>query len=228
MTEDIINTPWDSRVFGFNTFEILYTSDEQLKNTLDKLFRKESYGHYTIKINPLASKKILHEFGFYYCDTLIEPYCHPDKLVKHQKEGSHISESVDFQELRKIVYGSFIYDRFHRDFNIDSHLADMRYDLWLQDIWQKKQVFALMFLDHIAGFWAYSDQKILLHALSKEFRGKGLSKYFWSIACEKLFTKGYPEITSSISVANVPVLNLYSSLGFNFRNPVDIYHLYLT
>ncbi len=103
----------------------------------------------------------------------------------------------------------------------------MRYELWLQDLGKKKQVFALMFLDRIAGFWAYSHNKILLHTLSQEYRGKGLSKYFWSLACERLFEKGYQELSSSISVANIAVLNLYSSLGFNFRNPVDIYHLLL-
>jgi hypothetical protein len=30
---------------------------------------------------------------------------------------------------------------------------------------------------------------------------------------------------SSISAANIPVLNLYSPLGFRFKNPKDIHHM---
>ncbi|MFM6198094.1 MAG: GNAT family N-acetyltransferase, partial [Dolichospermum sp.] len=85
----------------------------------------------------------------------------------------------------------------------------------------------LRYSGKIAGFWAYSNNKILLHALSQEYKGKGLSKYFWSLACVKLLAKGHQEITSSISASNLAVLNLYSSLGFRFRNAVDIYHLVL-
>ncbi len=57
MNQNIINTPWDARALGCNTFEILYTSDTELKETLEEIFRQKSCGHYTIKINPLASKK---------------------------------------------------------------------------------------------------------------------------------------------------------------------------
>ena len=69
--EDVIATPWDSRIFGFNTFEIVDTSDGNLKKTLERIFQENRLGHYTVKLNPLNNKKILHEFGFYYCDTLI-------------------------------------------------------------------------------------------------------------------------------------------------------------
>lgn len=65
----------------------------------------------------------------------------------------------------------------------------------------------------------------MLHALSENYREKGLSKYLWTAACKELFSMGHPEIITSISVSNVSVLNLYISLGFSFRNPLDIYHL---
>ena len=38
------------------------------------------------------------------------------------------------------------------------------------------------------------------------------------------FEKGYDEVRSSISVSNLPALNLYSSLGFYFGSAQDIYH----
>jgi ribosomal protein S18 acetylase RimI-like enzyme len=42
--------------------------------------------------------------------------------------------------------------------------------------------------------------------------------------CAELARQGAPELTSSISATNLAALNLYVSLGFRFRNPVDVYH----
>lgn len=225
--ESIQDTPWDSRALGVKTFEIFYTSEENLRKILNGIKQKGCEAHYTIRINPLAPKKTLHEFGFYYCDTLIEPYCNSDRLLTFYREGVEFCASPKLDDIRNIVYDTFRYDRFHRDFNIDQELADLRYDFWVRELWQTKKVLGFMFYDSMAGFWAYSDNKILLHALSKEHRGKGLSKYFWSVACKKMLDEGCKELTSSISASNVAVLNLYSSLGFRFRNPMDIYHLYV-
>jgi ribosomal protein S18 acetylase RimI-like enzyme len=60
--------------------------------------------------------------------------------------------------------------------------------------------------------------------MADSFRGKGLAKYLWSTGCRELFKRGHKELSSSISAANLAVLNLYSSLGFRFRNAVDVYH----
>ncbi|MBU6346132.1 MAG: GNAT family N-acetyltransferase [Cyanobacteria bacterium REEB494] len=229
ISENIIATPWDSRALGINTFEIIYTSDFQLRNTLEKVVAQKRPGHYTVKINPFFSKKLLHDFGFYYCDTLLEPYCGFKNLIFHKKDGIEVeSASVDdFQKISSIIYDNFKHDRFHRDFNIDQNIGDLRYNLWLKDLCSSNQVFSLKFFGDLAGFWAYSNNKILLHALNKEYQGQGLSKYFWSLSCQELFENGYQELTSSISASNVRVLNLYSSLGFNFRNPLDVYHFLL-
>ena len=60
--------------------------------------------------------------------------------------------------------------------------------------------------------------------MGEAHRGRGLAKYFWSAVCRHLFEQGQAEIRSSISFTNIAVINLYSSLGFRFRKPVDIYH----
>ena len=225
MSENIMLTPWDSKAFGFNTFEIVYASDDDFNQLVNKIFQEEQKGHYTVRVDPLKSKRLLDELGFYYCDTLIEPYCNFNDLIVHQRDEISLSEVVDLNLLAETVYGAFSHGRFHRDFKLNRDLADIRYDLWLRELHQLNQVFGLMFLDELAGFWAYSDNKILLHALNEKYRGKRIAKYFWSIACQRLFEQGFPELISSISTANVAVLNLYLSLGFRFRNPVDIYHL---
>ncbi|MEX0267936.1 GNAT family N-acetyltransferase [Leptolyngbyaceae cyanobacterium UHCC 1019] len=83
----------------------------------------------------------------------------------------------------------------------------------------------MLYYKTLAGFWGYSENKIVLHALGSDYRGRGLAKYFWSAACRELFRQGHSELVSSISFSNTPALNLYISLGFRFRNSYDLYHL---
>jgi RimJ/RimL family protein N-acetyltransferase len=218
MNGPIKETPWDNRIFGIDTYEITELS----KNVLEKI--KDKPGHFTVKLNPLQSKELLHQYGFYYCDTLIEPFCAVEHFNPSYNERVFVSSNIDIRSLTDLCYDTFQYDRFHRDFHMDHRAADERYAHWLMDIHKTGDVWALLYENDCAGFFACEKNRILLHALKAKYRGKGLAKFFWSAGCAKLFSAGYTELTSSISTANVAVLNLYSSLGFSFRNPVDVYH----
>lgn len=220
ISKQIVDTPWDARAFGSNTFEILEPSEK----VLQLIFSQP--GHYTVKVDPFQSKELLHKYGFYYCDTLVEPYCTNNNFIEFKKEEINISYSVSLDDLLAVCHGAF-QGRFHRDFNVDKNLADIRYDLWLKDLYISQSVFGLMYKNEVAGFWGISKNKIVLHALSEKYRGKGIAKYFWSLGCQELFNRGYKEIESSISVSNIFAINLYCSLGFKFKKPVDIYHIWI-
>jgi hypothetical protein len=210
--------PWDKAALGIDCFEIINPSPELLKKALLVA------GHYTVKISPWASKQPLHDCGFYYCDTLIEPWCTVDRLNKFSHADVGLSTDVPVESIVEIGRGAFFYGRFHRDFNIDSGKADLRYENWLRELHRDGKVYGLLFKDDIAGFIAHSDNRLVLHAMSSGYRGKGLAKYFWSEVCKRLFEAGHSEIRSSISFVNMAVINLYAALGFRFRNPVDVYH----
>lgn len=222
INESIVRTPWDTKAFGMDTYEIKQVTKEALDCVL------HTPGHFTVKVLPLSSKKLLHEYGFYYCDTLIEPFCSAERFVFFTHESISISKNAALDDLITISHGAFTFGRFHRDFNMDKQRADMRYDLWLRELFQKDMVMGLMFNGRLAGFFAVSDNRILLHALSKEYREKGLSKFFWSAACSAIFKQGHREIVSSVSASHFVVLNLYASLGFRFRKPLDVYHRLVT
>ena len=77
-------TPWDAAVFAMPSWELLEYSAASLLQAV------QTPGHHTLKVNPLADKRLLHEINFDYCDTLIEPYCnnarlrptrHPDAII---------------------------------------------------------------------------------------------------------------------------------------------------
>lgn len=222
LTKYLMNTPWDARALGIDTYEIQSVPEREFEHVLHEVSTMS--GHFTVRVNPLSSKAVLHEHGFYYCDTLIEPYCTAERLINHDNESVSISREIALEQLIKISNNSFLFGRFHRDFGVDSKLADKRYGLWLQDLLDAGSVFSLRHQGVLAGFFGFDKNRILLHALCEAYRGRGLAKCFWSAACKEMFNNGHDEIVSSISAANTVILNVYAALGFRFRNPVDIYH----
>ncbi|MDE2310815.1 MAG: GNAT family N-acetyltransferase [Betaproteobacteria bacterium] len=211
-------TPWDTAALGMPAWELTEYSDEALRQAV------QTAGHHTIRVDALADNRLLHEFGFYYCDTLIEPYCSTARLRMVQHPAATISKEVDGERAMMICHGAFAHDRFHRDFNVPRAAADLRYDNWLKQLLEAQQVYGLYWQDVLAGFICYSGNSLILHALSGEYGGKGLAKYWWSAVCNELLSTGCEEVKSSISAANAAALNLYASLGFSFRHPVCIYH----
>jgi GNAT superfamily N-acetyltransferase len=215
----IRETPWDAAAFGMPTWELTEYTEDALAQIA------QVSGHYTIKVDPLANKQLLREYGFYYCDTLIEPHVTAARLRPADHPDASISETPDTGQILAINHGAYQHGRFHRDFNLPKSGADLRYDRWLQQLVDSGRVFELQWQGRTAGFIGNNDGCLVLHAIAPEHRGKGRAKYWWSAVCRKLLASGHSEVSSSISASNLPVLNLYASLGFQFTNPRDIYHL---
>lgn len=216
----IIETPWDKKVFGINTFEVLDYTEETLHQT-------QQSGLYTLKLDPLSHKELAQQFGFYYCDTLITPECKPEQLQVFENDVFTFDCDTDIQEMLKICDCAFSHGRFHRDFNLSKKDADARYNQWLLDIFAKGSVFALRYQGNLGGFIAVYQNELQLHAISEKFRGRGYAKYWWSNVCQHLFLNGQDVIKSSVSSSNLPVVNLYASLGFKFVKAVDVYHKFV-
>ena len=212
-------THWDTLAFGLPTWELTEYSEEALHQAA------QTSGHFTLKIDPLADKRLLHEHGFYYCDTLIEPHCDIAQLRTVEHPKAIISKNVDVDQILAICHGAFLHGRFHRDFNLPKAAADLRYDNWLKQLFETRQVFGLYWEGVLAGFIAHNGNSLALHAVAEKFRGKGRSKYWWSSVCSELLGSGHHDVKSSISASNLAALNLYASLGFSFDNPQDVYHL---
>ncbi|MFZ4452569.1 GNAT family N-acetyltransferase [Salibacterium aidingense] len=218
MEELMRETPWDKRALGIDTYELLVHSEEALKKS------DAVKGHFTIKVNPLDSKALLHEYGFYYTDTLLAPVCDKQQFISHEDEKLTLMYNINRDDVIAISQGAYDHGRFHRDFKLERSGADQRYDNWLGQLYDENKVWGLAYEGELAGFFAFSENQVLLQAFKPEYQGRGLSKYFWSKAVRVLFDKGYEEVKTSISAANLAMVNLVSSLGFKFKDAVDIYH----
>ncbi|MBI3044399.1 MAG: GNAT family N-acetyltransferase [Betaproteobacteria bacterium] len=213
----IERTPWDCAALGCDAFELADAGAEAMAQV-------GAPGHYTVRVDPLASKESLHRNGFYYCDTLIEPYCPAGQLKLTPHAAAAFDLPPPLEPLLAICREAFQHDRFHRDFNVDRRLADLRYANWLKTLHAAGKVYGLVWEGGAAGFIAHEAGKLVLHALGAKHRGRGIAKHLWSAVCADLARGGARELSSSISVANVPALNLYATLGFRFRKPLDVYH----
>lgn len=211
-------TPWDQKVFGFPTWEIV-APDAALLTEIEA-----HPGHYTIKVEPLAATEMLHRHGFYYCDTLLEPYADRSRFRDYPHAGVAVDEHPLGADMIALCHGTFRHGRFHRDFNIPAALADQRYSQWVGQLCDEGNAFALLFQGEVAAFFGFRANKLVLHAVAEQFQGRGLAKYLWSRACLELFNRGHEELCSSVSASNLAIVNLYASLGFRFRHPVDVYH----
>lgn len=212
------SSPWDSAVFGLNAYELTDLD----RGTLETAAHVP--GHYTVRVNPLASKQLLYEYGFYYCDTLVEPYCQAQRFRAFDNPEVGARRDVALAPLLAICHGAFAHGRFHRDFNLKRAQADRRYDNWLTQLHGAGKVYGLRYRDEVVGFIAVDGNRLVLHAIAEQLRGQGLAKYLWTPVCRALFEQGYDELVSSVSAANMAVVNLYSTLGFSLRNPVDMFH----
>lgn len=210
-------TPWDSAVFGIPTYELLDSEEQTLAAAA------EQPGHYTVRIDPLSNREPLHRHGFYYCDTLIEPYVTHERYLP-QPHADITMAPAEAQDILPMCDRNFLFGRFHRDFNLDAQLADARYRQWLEQLLDRHEVFSFHFKGVAIGFAAAKENALVLHAMAREFQGKGLARHCWTLICDHLFAQGHREITSSVSAANLAVINLYTSLGFRFRNAKEIYH----
>lgn len=218
MNKKIRPTPWDAKVLGVKSYELNFPSERELRRSA------ALKGHVTVKLDPLASKKRLHALGFYYCDTLAEPVCSRERFISFPDPEVTVSSKAPLDALLGISHGAFRHGRFHRDFSVTRAQADRRYDNWLRQLHRTDRVLAVYHRKKLAGFVGVEKNKIVLNALGRSYRERGLGKRLMSAACRALFDRGYSNITSSISMAQSRAVNLYASLGFRFRRPDDVYH----
>ena len=217
VAKPIERVPWDSAALGCEAYELASAAPEVLAQA-------RSPGHYTVRVAPLADKRVLHESGFYYCDTLVEPYCAAREFKPQPHPAAGLQRDAGLEPVLAICRGAFRHGRFHRDFNVPQERADLRYETWLRTLHGDGKVYGLTWEGELAGFIAHEGGKLVLHALGSQHRGRRLARHLWSAVCADLTRQGVLELTSSISATNLAALNLYASLGFRFRNAVDVYH----
>ncbi len=248
--------PWETRNLGIPSYEInvpnlnLITATD-LVNELDLLHKK--YSHFFIfarlQKKEIHLSAILEKQGFYLIESTISPYMNLNKnvilakfnenkklsLPKRYKEKNITFHTLTNDEklhyknkLKKIAEESFSYDRFHLDFNCTSTIADRRFSLWVDDLIADNNVTfdALQHDDEPISFIARKNNHLILGGFKKKYHLAGLGEYFILSTCSTIKQQNHPTLETLISVNNLPIVNLYASVGFKFRDTRYSFHFW--
>lgn len=220
MSKYLEPTPWDRRNFPIDTYQLTEYSEAALKET------DQVEGHFTMKVDPLVNKALLHQYGFYYTDTLTDLVVTHDRFFA-EKATDAVTFSKDYPagEVLAIAEEAFQGGRYHRDFQVPDHLADLRYRNWVKDLIEQERILVYKQAGQVDGFFAYKDDDVLLMAMHQRVRGKGFAIPFAAACIKEQFARTEAErLTAPISPRNMASMNVFIGLGFNIGGCVDIYH----
>lgn len=253
MDKCLIRIPWETRNLGLQSFEVsedfVQGPDEQ---TLKDVLKTKIEEHGRIFVQARVSKgnshviPLLERNNFNFIETILVPYttlqtnpvlnrfiadkseflpkqynCNDCRVVQINKDD--ISSCL---RIKEIGTESFSDDRFHIDHQCSNEIADIRFSFWIEDMLADEQVIfhTVNYLGRAQGFMTRKSDNLILAGFSKEFIGKGLAKFLWLSVLEDVANEGFSQVHTLISTNNTPVLNLYTRLGFKFKDPAVTLH----
>jgi hypothetical protein len=233
-------TPWDTKVFGFNTNEIkeFHCEDYRLLYRLLEMFdvyNRQNNIRFTytrIDAKERLLKKLLQESGFYYAETsfyLTKKDLQEMKLCLKAKCNLPLTipEENDFTQIKDIAKRDFCHGRFHEDPFLDIDKAQLRFINIIDDQRNLNREFVVYKKgDEVLAFYVYSidmDKCDLILGGTRKERSM-ISYYFWATVLENLRKRGVREAGTMISAANVQIVNLYSFFDFHFEKTLLGFH----
>lgn len=233
-------TPWDTRVFGFKTNEILdirYPHRSALDHLLDIFDRNNraeevQFTYTRIDAGDKLLRHALQSFSFYYAET---SFALSMNDVEKQDFGARFRndlqltppDSSDYDQIKTISRTNFHYSRFHDDFNIEEEKARDRYYLWIDDLREQGKRFLVYKTDNVVkSFLAYDfvDDCVDLILAGSKKGSDIISFYFWPSFMTHFQKLGYKKAKTIISASNIGIVNLYARLNFKFERTMLGYH----
>lgn len=233
-------TPWDSKVFGYNTNEIIefvYSDENQLYKLIEKheeicVTQKYLFTNTRIAPDDKILRKVLNDLGYFNAETSLFVELNTknitfDESINKLKFSTKKINAEDIQNIEDMASTIFHHGRFFEDPYISIENAKRRNENWIDDlknssdiiIGEKNSVpFAFMALkinDDIAT--------LLLGGVKENF--KFLAYPFWlRIFLELINKHKIKKIVSVISASNIPIINIYFYFGFKVTKCFFGYH----
>jgi len=183
--------------------------------------------------NKTLECQLLQQFGYRYVELNYRPELDLNRLRFELDDEFKFVPALesDKSELIDIAANVFRFGRFHDDPNLGPEVGNFRYGQWMKNaftnplqevikcVWQQKTVAFFVQEKHDMDevFWS-------LVGLLPGFEGKGLGRKVWRSYLAQLHAAGTKRVSTSISSRNVPVFNLYVSLGFRFPQANITFH----
>lgn len=176
----------------------------------------------------------LEEQGFRFVEMVLHPTMPalPELALPDDDLDIDVAEESDIAQIESIAVQSFQYERYHVDPRLDRHLADLRYGRWVNSSTGsfEQQLIKICDGGRLLGFFLVEimeeSQEVYWHltAIAPEYQGQGYGTRVWQAILRYHQKQGLISVSTTISARNVPVLNLYSRLGFRFLPPEMTFH----
>lgn len=237
---EFIDTPWNSKVFGFKTNEITrihFTKEETLSGMMKEFEEYSISNNYLFtgaRIQPenLILRRILTGMGYTQIETIYEITKKFDS-VKYSPDllkadvNLRIAEDYDTENIVEIVRIIFNNGRFFEDPKIDNHIAVERNVNWIRGLCEKKVVLAGEFNNEIFGFMAFEIKgdacDLLLGGVKEELNYLAYPLWLRSFICLNELYK-VTRFNTRISAYNLPVIALYNYFGFLYKSVLLGFH----
>jgi RimJ/RimL family protein N-acetyltransferase len=234
--------PWDTAIFGYPVAQIdtLDLFDESHETDKLSSFFAWCQAH-EIKLvscrlphEKLRESIYLESKGFRFIEMVLHPVM--TNLKEFKFEGNNLSleraNSADIPMIRNIAGRAFHNERYHVDPRLNRSLADLRYQVWVDNAVKNSQQEILVLREGktVIGFfiWERQDSNAAywhLTAINPDYQGQGYGRKAWQSILNYHYSQGVSQVKTTISARNFAVLNLYASLGFRFEPPEMTFHL---
>jgi hypothetical protein len=232
--------PWDEAIFGFPVadFQIGTASPDvrdlaAFREALLEFCRQTRCelisARVTATATPLVS--LLLQAGFTYVDfcllTTLSKLL-PESLPK-SRFAVRPAKSRDHKAIYQISGSAFQFGRYHSDPYFPRELANRRYVQWMRNALESSDpenlVFVLASPEKVFGF-----MHVVIRCCDADLRlgavvpGSSLGHFLYSETLRAVSGLGATSASTTVSAANVAVLNIYSALGFRFSRPEVVLH----
>ena len=137
-----------------------------------------------------------------------------------EKFEIEIAKKQDFKIISDFATKYFNYGKFHEDPLIKRIISDHRNINMVNDLSKKYLTHVAIKNEKIIGFMILKNKnkivELILGGMDENYTY--LSYSFWYKIFDYYKNKGFKKIITTISSANIPIVNLYSRIGFKFNN----------
>jgi len=235
------HVPWDSDIFGFpvaQIAEIRVVDPAQARADLQSFLawlerERIRLASCRVPFDRLRETMLLEQAGFRFVEMVLHPHLAQLQAYPCGSQGLLVERATDndLPAIEAIASDAFGYERFHADPRLDRVLADKRYLIWVRTshAHPSQRLYKISDGDELVAFFVTESKPDGLSywhltAVAPAFQGRGYGKRVWHEMLYFHQREGMHRVATTIAGGNVPVLNLYASLGFRFHPPEITLH----
>ena len=225
-----IDTPWDGNPLGVKANSIIEFKAEDYQKSLFLLSKFEEISNnieYTsIRIDSRDTHivKALGTMNFHMTEIAMKvggviSKLDIDESMFNKFLFTQTQSKKDYEIISKYAVDFFHHGKFHEDPLITRQSANLRNINMVNDLTKKYTTYIGKVGDSILGFMILKEEDttidLLLGGIHPNYRH--LSYSFWNRVFLEYKTKGFKKFITTISAANIPVINLYNKFNFKFN-----------